>query len=232
MHRELLLNAFEKVERKLNSEGINSPSINQCAVRLSEIISETFPYGDRRLRDFYKEAKNSDGGAINIPQPQVLMALAQYLGYDNYNDFLVKNTIDEVKGRADEGKVPKKRNKLLLMLMSLFLITVIGFFGYHYFTKQRWMEWNATHYVETSFDGEKLKTGILKAYKEERIEGFRELSINCSTQFFNEDGSVRIWYGKDRNGGMEYFSSYGLHPRTNKTLRPITKYIIDKYICD
>jgi hypothetical protein len=94
------------------------------------------------------------------------------------------------------------------------------------------MEWQETRYVETSFDAEKLKTGVLKVYKEERIESFRELFPNCTTRFFNEDGSVQVWYGKDMDGEMDFFSSYGLHPETNKTLRPITQYIIDKYVCN
>ncbi len=49
---------------------------------------------------------------------------------------------------------------------------------------------------------------------------------------FKEDDSVRIWYGKNREGELEYFSSQGLHPQTGKTLKPITRYMIEKYICN
>ena len=231
MHRELLLRAFEKVERELISEGNISPSVNQCALRLSEIISEIFPYGDRRLRDFYNETRASTEGDINIPQPKVILALSQYLGYENYKEFLTRNSIDEVKAIQEESKVPQKKNKLKLIVILFVLVAVIVFFGYHYFTKQRWMEWEGTHYVEASFDSDKLREGVLKAYKEERITDFKKVIPNCETVFFNGDGSVRVWYGKNKEGTLEYFTSYGLHPQTGKTLRPITRYMIEKYIC-
>ncbi|HPE83819.1 MAG TPA: hypothetical protein PLV43_08885 [Aequorivita sp.] len=231
MHRELLIKAFKKVERELISEGINSPSVNQCAQRLSEIISEIFPYGDRRLRDFYNETRAGTEGDINIPQPKVILALSQYLGYGNYKEFLTKNSIDEVKAIQEESKVPQKKNKLKLIVILFVLVVVIVFFGYQYFNKQRWMEWEETHYVEVSFDSEKLSEGNLKVYKEERIIDFKKVTPTCASKFFNDDGSVRVWYGKNKDGDLEYFTGYGLHPLTGKTLKPITQYMIGKYIC-
>ncbi|MBK5215053.1 MAG: hypothetical protein JJE55_15515 [Flavobacteriaceae bacterium] len=230
MHKELLLMAFEKVRKELTKEGIVSPSDSRCAQELSAVISKTFPYGDRSLRDFYKEARNQTGD-INIPQPQALLALSQYLGFENYGDFLVKNKIDEVKRISKVRKVPKRNKKFVIFLITLFLAAIIGFFAYNYFNKQRWMEWEETHYIEASFDSKKLKEGNLKAYKEERITDFEKVTPSCDTKFFNDDGSVRMWYGKNKKGVLEYFSSYGLHPQTGKTLKPITQYIIGKYIC-
>jgi hypothetical protein len=55
---------------------------------------------------------------------------------------------------------------------------------------------------------------------------------NCEDEFFNEDGSVKLWYGKNKNKDLEYFTALGLHPETGKTLKPITQYMIDKYICN
>ena len=98
--------------------------------------------------------------------------------------------------------------------------------------EQRWMNWNGHNYVETSFDPEKLKTGTLKIYMEDRVASFTLLEPKCDTKFFNADGSVRVWYSKNQNGNLDFFSDFGLHPITRKTLKPITKYIIDKYICD
>ncbi len=230
MHRELLLKAFEKVRGELEFEGHKEPSDSKCALHLSEIISETFPYGERSLRDFYNEARKSGEGDISIPQPQVLLALAKYLGYENYSDFLIKNRIDEVKRIPNEGKGPAKKNKLLLVVIGLFSIIFISYSGYQYFNKQRWMEWEGTHFVETSFDSQKLKNGNLREFNEE-LGNFKKITPNCETEFFNDDGSVRVWYGKNKEGMHEYFTNHGLHPETGKTLKPITKYIIGKYIC-
>ena len=39
-----------------------------------------------------------------------------------------------------------------------------------------------------------------------------------------------ILYGKNAAKEYEYFTHPGLHPETGKTLKPISRYIIKKYI--
>ncbi|AFL79706.1 hypothetical protein Aeqsu_0180 [Aequorivita sublithincola DSM 14238] len=244
MHRELLLKAYEKVKESLLEENGIEPSLTACGEELSRILTYSFPYGEKSLRNLYNEANIGD--EIIIKQPRVVQALAKYLGYADYRDFENKNSnlkeeVDIVNGgseteafTAKEGdKADKSRrikNVLGLIIAVCFLIC-IGFFGYHYFNKQTWMEWEGTQYVETSFDSQKLKDGNLKVYKEERITDFRKILPNCETQFFNDDGSVKVWYGKNKEGRLQYFTGYGLHPETGKTLKPITKYMIGKHIC-
>ncbi len=94
------------------------------------------------------------------------------------------------------------------------------------------MIWQHDHYEEVDFDTEKYKVNQLKILKEERIDFFKKVTPTCDYSFFNKDGSRRIWYGKNRNKDLEYFTALGLHPQTGKTLKPITKYIIDKYLCN
>ena len=64
------------------------------------------------------------------------------------------------------------------------------------------------------------------------INNFHKTTPSCDTVFFNQDTTVRLWYGKNTDGNLEYFTSLGLHPQTNKTLKPITPYMIKKYICN
>jgi len=243
MHSKLLLLAFEKVRKELNDEGVKSPSINQCAIRLSSIISESFAYGDRRLRDFYNEAIGETGGDIEIPQKQVLLALANYLDYKDYRDFenqhfqgsndveVIGKTEKETPKNGDGGNRPFRKKINFKIIISISFLIACGFFGYHYFNKQQWMKWDGTRYVESAFDSQTLNEGNLKVYKEERINNFERQFPKCETEFFNDDGSVRVWYGKNKDGKLQYFTSYGLHPETGKTLKPISKYMIRKYIC-
>jgi len=93
-----------------------------------------------------------------------------------------------------------------------------------------WMVWDNDHYIETSFDADKVQNGTLKLYKEDRIENFRRIEPDSTYTFFNKNGSVRLWYGKNSQGDLEYFTDLGLHPETGKTLKPITQYMINKYI--
>lgn len=45
---------------------------------------------------------------------------------------------------------------------------------------------------------------------------------------------VEVKFGTDKHimGKLEYFTSLGLHQETGKTLKTITKYMINEYICD
>ena len=125
-------------------------------------------------------------------------------------------------------------NKILLYIGVVMLIAFGSISTKHILKNEtRWMVWQEDHYVEVEFDTEKHKVNQLKLYKEDRINLFKKIIPVCdSTKFFNEDGSVNIWYGKNRNKELEYFTALGLHPETGKTLKPITQYMIDKYICD
>lgn len=44
-----------------------------------------------------------------------------------------------------------------------------------------------------------------------------------------ENGDPIIWYAKNGDE-IELFNQPGLHPTTGKTLKPITPYIINKYL--
>lgn len=234
MHKKLLLAAYEKVHSQLLREYGAAPSQKACGDRLSDIISEKYPYSEKSLRTRCNSAK--EGEEISIKQSEVLDALAEYLEYKNYQDFAAQNSID--KKSEGENKKNKRNSKLLINFfqwnkVALIAILIIVFcaLGYFYFNRTRWMEWQDTHYVEVPFDSQKLNDGTLKFYKEERIENFKRIIANCSTQYFRKNGDVKIWYGKNGEGTLQYFTSYGLHPETGKTLKPITDYMIKKYIC-
>ncbi|WP_417558350.1 hypothetical protein [Mesoflavibacter zeaxanthinifaciens] len=123
-------------------------------------------------------------------------------------------------------------NKLFLVIIATIISVSIAGGIFLKVNQPRWMIWQEDHYKEVSFDDEKYNMNQLKFYKEDRIKHFKKLNADCNTDFFNEDGSVKIWYGKNKDKQIEYFSALGLHPETGKTLKPITHYIIEKYICN
>ena len=94
------------------------------------------------------------------------------------------------------------------------------------------MVWNEDHYVEVNFDVRTYDVKQIKAFKEERITYFKKVTPACDYSFFNDNGSVRIWYGKNPEKELEYFTALGLHPETGITLKPITQYMINKHICN
>ncbi len=114
-----------------------------------------------------------------------------------------------------------------MSVLTVIVITTIYILN----NKTRWMIWQNTEYVEVKFDTKKYHLNQLKLYKSERIKYFKKITVDCNSLFFNSDGTVKIWYGKNNKKELEYFTALGLHPETGKTLKPITKYMINKYIC-
>nr|WP_321222415.1 hypothetical protein [uncultured Psychroserpens sp.] len=83
-------------------------------------------------------------------------------------------------------------------------------------------------YIKVDFDTENYKVKQLKLYKEERIKFFKKFSCDClETPFFKDNVSNIIWYGKNKNKELEYFTDLWRHPETGKTLKPITQYMIN-----
>ncbi len=95
MHRTVVVRAFKKAkEEEMREYGI-APSLNRCALRLSCFISEEanppFAYHQKSLYNLYSKAIKDIETDFYIKQPQVVHALCNYLGYENYEDFVCNN---------------------------------------------------------------------------------------------------------------------------------------------
>ena len=245
MNKDLILSAFAKAEQEMQKRGVIEPSLTQMATVLSDFVEQQhgFCLGEKSFRIYRGNAEKLAGKSqdIGIKQVAVINGLCDYLGYDSYQDFL-KGQL--VKGQMVKGEMvvtpevitPKSHKKkgATLFLKMVILTTLLGFaslFIYKYVNRQRRMVWQENHYVEVDFDAKRYELKQLKIYKEDRILAFKKVAVNCNTTFFNNDGSVRYWYGKNKNKELEYFTDLGLHPETGKTLKPITSYMIDKHVC-
>ena len=226
MNKILITKAFEEARIKKEKQGLTKPSQTDISKELSDFIekSEGFGLGERTFRDYYNEASKlkDDSEDISIKQVDVINGLCKYIGYDNYVDF----------SKSLENKNMNSKPIVNNTVIAIILLVVVGLIVYSLLTRQRWMVWKEDHYVEVKFDLDEYSINQLKVYKEERIEKFRKINPDCDYTFFNTDGSVRVWYGKNINKELEFFTDMGLHPETSKTLKPITKYMINKYVCN
>ncbi|GAB5565185.1 MAG: hypothetical protein Wins2KO_22480 [Winogradskyella sp.] len=216
--------AFEKAKEEIQTDK-NSPR----AQLLSNFILENSkePYGEKSLRDKYNSLINKPDSTIRLKK-HVEEALSHYLGYKDYRTFLESNNIGEIDDRS-RVKILWGKNKITIVVSLIIITTVLI---YSSLTRQRWMIWQVDHYEEVRFDLDEYDVGQLKLYKKERIEKFRKIEPDCSYKFFNAGGSVKVWYGKNNGKELEFFTDLGLHPETGKTLKPITQYMIDKYLCE
>jgi len=229
MHKELILKAFKSGEEILKKNGSNNPSINSISEHIATFLTEDLKYSthSRTLRNYYKTA--SEEKQINISRIETVNGLCKYIGFKDYNDF-----IDSQK-TVDESTIKKENKKTFLKKIYLFgfivivtvLTTVLLFLNNN---EPKFMIWKIDHYEEVELDLNKYKLSDLKVYKKERIDNFKKIQPDSNYQFYNSDGTERVWYGKNNDKEYEFFTDYGRHPETGKTLKPITKYIIKKYI--
>jgi hypothetical protein len=224
MHNKLLIEAFEKAKFDTGSD-----RITHLSKHLSDFITEDSnePYGERILRDNYNKISKNPKEKINL-KGYASEALSHYLDYEDYNDYVNANRDSVIKKRKKAISF-FTRNKITI---GIVLALIIGFLIYNSVTRQRWMVWQENHYIEVDFDVKTYDINQLKVYKQERIDHFKKITPKCDFNFFNKDGSVRLWYGKNNKKELEYFTALGLHPETGKTLKPITQYMKDKYICN
>ncbi|OBX22212.1 MULTISPECIES: hypothetical protein [Bizionia] len=231
MHKELLIKAFEKARNELIKQGIQNPSAVKIAEELSWYIQEKegFSLGERTFRDYYTNALKNETEDIEVKQIKVINGLCHYLGFDHYIDFINEQLPKVKSNHSVNSKSFFQKHKIVIILL---LAVTTTFIIYNSVTKQKWMLWETDHYVAADFNAKLLKEGILKLYDQDRIENFRKVNPDCQTKFFKEDGIENLWYGKNQDGTLEFFTSLGLHPGTGKTLKKITKHMINKYICD
>lgn len=223
MKKLLFQKVFEKA-RKLSGKTTK----NGLSDYLSDKITDDFKYSiaGKTFVRYYEKYIEENGDTGNDPKTDLLDALSKYLGYKNFGDF-VKYTGEDDEGKS-RVKIILKKNKIVIIMCLVIIAAMIFIFSLN---KQRWMVWEGDHYIEVPFDTEKYRLSELKLYSAERIANFKQVIPDCKTKFFNEDGSANLWYGKSANGELEYFTTLGKHPETGKTLKEITPYMINKYIC-
>jgi hypothetical protein len=138
----------------------------------------------------------------------------------------VRLFLDFKKEFSEKVTKKNKRNVLIVSagVICLFLL------GYYFLQKKQCMQWSEDHYEEVSCDLEIQGIGTYISVEplDERVIHLKKIKVSDTTTFF-KNGEAIIWYAKvgDR---VEFFTTHGRHPENNKPLKPVTQYIIDKYV--
>lgn len=237
MKKKLFQEVFKKAE---NQCGNNTK--HGLSSHLERVFSDDLKFSVSKITfiRYYEKYIENDSNNPNNPSSDLLNKISEYLGYNNYEDFVSKNSQQNVKENITIylGEDSKKLSvfktfiqKNRVSIISVGSLLLIGFIVFNSINQQRWMVWETDHYEEVKFDAKKYNLGQLKLYDEERINDLKKITPDCDTHFFGSNGEVKVWYGKNINKELEYFTAFGLHPETGKTLAPITVYMIRKYIC-
>ncbi|NBL63867.1 hypothetical protein GV828_01490 [Flavobacterium sp. NST-5] len=125
-------------------------------------------------------------------------------------------------------------SKISLFLVTCVIVSIGGFF-YYKSTEKKCMIWNGDHYERINCD-DNTTMGIMHytnivSLHEETLQNFKKITPDSNTVFF-KNGKAVIYYSKPNIKEVEFFSCDGVHPVTKKDLKPVTQYIINKYIID
>lgn len=216
----LITQAFEKAKELLEREG-ERVTVNSQGEKLHEMLR--FKCSSRSLINRKKDFEV--GKKVKPLKSDVTEAIAKIVGHDSYDSFRMAH------GCLDHPKVIRpKYNRSLMIFMGIMFFILMGWSVYSYINRERWMVWENDHYVEVSFDEDLYKKGSLKMYDERLIEQFFKRHPDSIESFFDLNKKAIIFYGRNAEGELEYFTLLDDHPETGKALDPITSYMIKKYI--
>jgi hypothetical protein len=183
-------------------------------------------------------------GKTESPQQVVLDLIAVLIDFkprpflnffrnrDESETEIEQEEIEIVRDKVKEGKsIEINRRSKATIIVGLLGLTIAGYVTKkEFFPAKECMQWNTNHYEEVVCEGNKIGFANINPIfeRDEKLLDFKKIEV-CDTTIFFKDNQPIIWYIK-QNNECEYFNGPGLHPITNKPLRPITQYIIDKYV--
>ncbi|WP_366183609.1 hypothetical protein [Flavobacterium ovatum] len=200
---------------------------------------ETFLKGETDLVDM--EAVNITAILVGFePRPYLKFSKAEnHLRSENQieSDGLVNNEIKnqeknviEVLKAASSVELNGNRffyKQISIAVLITFVICGVGFF---LLPKEKCMQWQNDHYEMVTC--EENKVGVLNLYSkiplDENMLNFRKIQVCDSTTFFKHNKPI-VWYCKKGNE-LEFYNNPGYHPENDKPLKPITQYMINKYV--
>lgn len=230
---EIVLKVFEKAKEEHASHS---------RFALSNHISEHSDLSSKTLERAYDRYINNKK-KFGPPNADSVDLLCKYLSFEDYADYISKNpTKKENNSDTDSGEVveePVRRNWPKILIIAAVIISVITFILIKSFNpkvvnggSEKCMAWADSLYIEVSCSAKPYTQYGTKPEPLDpiKLDNFKKVEVNMATQFFAEDGKPMIWYYKNKDGEIEYFTAPGLHPITGETLRKITPYIIETYV--
>lgn len=216
MIRKLLEEAFKKAEIVTGRE-----SVNARAAYLAEVITEEhkYPITPKSLYRYYQ--------GETTPKKEVMDSLSVFLGYENYEGFILRYTEKQgvslrMTKRGGRKRFDTKKTVIAVIMISLISLAMLFGLG----SNEDCIVWVKDRYEAARCTGNRLE----RPYSAELLDNFEKVEVNSETSFF-KSGNAAIWYDKS-DKKLEFFTAPGIHPTNGKTLKPITQYMINKYIKD
>jgi hypothetical protein len=151
--------------------------------------------------------------------------MEEFPGFNKKNEEIhtLKHTGQSLKNTFLE-KISKKMILIVLIVLSF------AFTSYFVFQEKQCMQWSDDHYEIVDCE---LSTNNLVNFNtikplDKSLLDLKKIHICDTTKFFKNDEAI-IWYAKTENG-IEFFNTHGRHPENDNALKPVTHYILNKYV--
>lgn len=147
-------------------------------------------------------------------------------------DVHVETVIIPQKILATQRSYPKFTPKVFVLVVGVLCLLGIYMLINTSSAAEGCMVWKGDHYETVSCDTQ------INAYASQKIVPADELLLNYqrkiektdTVKFFNPDNQAKVFYAKMPDKKCEFFTYPGKHPETGKHLKPVTPYIINKYV--
>lgn len=113
-------------------------------------------------------------------------------------------------------------------VIGLALVLCIGFpVIFFAFPAKGCMQWTGNKYEMVDCDLKAADNNI--ELLDPTLINLKKVQVCDTTTCFDKNGVAIIWYAKTANG-IDFFNAHGRHPENNSSLRPVTNYILKKYV--
>lgn len=229
--KELMRLVFDKAKRD-SRETSKTALSKHIETEMNSRINQ------RTLVRYYNQFILDEGGEV-AHNRSGFDIVSNYLGYGDFADFCRQVFPEESStgGKEAENKEIKVNSqpipvaKFRKKATGIGVATALGlgiYFGMNTLNKPQCMRWAGTTYVRAHCDETLHPNTPIIPLNEQLLEHLHKIEVTDTTTFF-EAGKPNIWYLKV-DGGIEFYSAPGNHPVSGKTLKPVTSYIVEKYV--
>lgn len=144
---------------------------------------------------------------------------------ENQNWGTITTGIVDTSPPANGGKDVWRDGIKKYFAVTAFL-TVLGIIIYLSMSQKDCMQWTGNHYEKI----EKSDEGYCDTYYDARYFDLKKIEVCDSTNFFDDNGRAKVWYIRVGDS-VECYNQFAPYPEnTQRFLKPITQYIINRYL--
>lgn len=213
------------------------------AVNLSAILVDFQPRPFKKFREKGVVGYETSPGNTKIPEPFAVIdhkdsKYESSEGQKNANyeqvsilPFASKPSINlfvNFKEKVLYNFRERLKNTIIATIVIFGLISAVIYFA---FFKNHCMQWSNDHYEIVDCDLKIEGIGIPARIEllDKSLVTLHKVNVCDTTTCFDKNGDAIIWYAKTANG-VDFFNGHGRHPENNSALRPVTRYILNKYV--